>query len=104
MADLSRQRCANHADREAAARCPECRRFFCRECVTEHEDRVICASCLKALSAAPSRARRGLVWLARLAQCLLSILILWFFFYLCGTVLLSIPSSFHEATVWKTTR
>lgn len=29
------------------ARCPECRRFFCRECVTEHDDQLLCASCLR---------------------------------------------------------
>ncbi|HWC98270.1 MAG TPA: hypothetical protein VG456_16035 [Candidatus Sulfopaludibacter sp.] len=27
-------------------RCPECGRSFCRECVTEHQSRLLCAGCL----------------------------------------------------------
>jgi len=41
------QRCWNHEAREAVCRCPECGRSFCRECVTEHEARLLCAACLK---------------------------------------------------------
>ena len=44
MEDLVHQRCFNHMLREAVACCPECRRYFCRECVTEHEDKVLCAA------------------------------------------------------------
>ena len=47
MTALAHQRCFNHALREAAARCPGCGNFFCRECVTEHDDRVLCAACLE---------------------------------------------------------
>src|SRR5438132_254763 len=57
MEILARQRCLNHLNREAVARCPECKRFFCRECVTEHEDRLICAACLKKLAKATARRR-----------------------------------------------
>ena len=32
MNDLLYQRCFNHVLREAVARCPECLRYFCREC------------------------------------------------------------------------
>ena len=46
LVNLSQQRCFNHTSREAVARCPECGRFFCRECITEHDDRVLCAVCL----------------------------------------------------------
>jgi hypothetical protein len=41
------QRCWNHELREAVCRCPGCGRSFCRECVTEHEDRLLCAACLR---------------------------------------------------------
>jgi hypothetical protein len=40
-------RCWNHEAREAVCQCPECRRSFCRECVTEHESRLLCAACLR---------------------------------------------------------
>ena len=49
--DLSLQRCRNHAEREAVARCPGCGHHFCRECVTEHDDRILCAACLRKLTA-----------------------------------------------------
>ena len=50
MQNLAHQRCFNHAVREAVARCPECGQCFCRECITEHDDRVVCAACLKKLT------------------------------------------------------
>ena len=46
-AALLQQRCWNHEAREAVCRCPSCGRSFCRECVTEHEDRLLCAACLR---------------------------------------------------------
>ena len=53
MQNSFHQRCFNHAGREAVARCPECGQFFCRECITEHEDRVLCSACLKKLTRRP---------------------------------------------------
>ena len=56
--------CFHHADRMAVARCLECRRSYCRECVTEHSGRMICAACLrKAVSVQRERRnwRRALV-------------------------------------------
>lgn len=100
MLNLAHQRCFNHSQREAAARCLECRQFFCRECVTEHDDRVICSSCLQKLAKAPPARKRRFVGLLKLSQCALSLILLWFFFYLMGEWLLSIPSSFHEGTLW----
>ena len=46
-------RCWNHEGREAVSRCPGCGRPFCRECVTEHRARLLCAACLE------KAARRG---------------------------------------------
>lgn len=99
--DLARQRCFNHARREAVARCPECGRYFCRECVTEHEDRVLCASCLTRLTRDAGRARRSWRRLTRLFQCVAGVLILWLCFYVLGRGLLALPSSFHEGAVWQ---
>jgi hypothetical protein len=47
MTDLARQQCFNHPGREAIVRCPSCRRDYCRECVTEHDDRYLCSNCLR---------------------------------------------------------
>jgi len=100
MPSLIHQRCFNHFQREAVARCLGCQQYFCRECVTEHDDRVLCATCLLKLTQPPLTQRRGFAGLVRLAQCLFSLLLLWFFFYLAGEGLLSIPTSFHEGTLW----
>ncbi len=102
-ARLALQRCWQHAAREAVARCPECGRSFCRECVVEHEGRILCAGCL-ARSSAPEQksARRwSLVPVRRGLAALAGLLVLWFTFYAVGRGLLAIPSEWHEGAVWR---
>jgi hypothetical protein len=101
MPGLTYQRCFNHSAREAVARCPACARFYCRECVTEHDDRVICAACLKKLVRVPFTQRGGFVGLVRAVQLAGGLFVLLLFFYLLGQSLLAVPSSFHDGTVWK---
>ena len=100
MPALTHQRCFNHATREAVARCPECTRFFCRECITEHDDRVICSACLKKLARVPLLKRPLFVRVWRASQCLFGIFIAWFFFYFVAASLVKLPTSFHEGTLW----
>jgi len=100
MSDITQQRCHNHLQREAVARCPECGRFFCRECITDHEDKVLCAACLRKRvepSVKTSDRFRGLL---RIGQFLLGTLILYVFFYYLAQVLLALPSDFHDGTLW----
>ena len=104
MPGLSHQRCFQHSSREAVARCPECRRFFCRECVTEHDGRLLCAACLKSTAHVPLTQRSGFIRIVRLGQVTFGLLVTVFFFYVLGRQLLSIPSSFHDGTVWRTDR
>ena len=99
--EIAHQRCFYHATREAAARCPVCRHFYCRECITEHEDRVICAACLKNLVKPPFTQRRGFVGLVRIVQLAAGFFTVWLFFYWIGQALLKIGPSFHEGTVWR---
>jgi hypothetical protein len=101
LPNLADQRCFNHARREAVARCPQCRQFFCRECVTEHDDRVICAACLGKLVRTPLLRRQTFAGLAHFAAGLLGFMVVWFFFYLIGEGLISLPSSFHERSLWR---
>jgi hypothetical protein len=101
MNDLARQVCLNHASREAAARCPECGQFYCRECVTEHDGRVICALCLKRLAGEGQRKHRGIGRLGRVAGALLGVAAAWAFFYWTGQALLRIPAEYHEGALWK---
>jgi hypothetical protein len=98
---LSLERCFNHAAREAVACCPECRRYFCRECVTEHDTRLLCATCLKKSADPPLTRRRGLAEVLRAAQLLGGVLLAWLFFYWVGQTLLGLPNSFHDGTLWR---
>ena len=101
MNALTQQRCHNHASREAVARCPECRQFFCRECITEHDDRVLCAACLAKLVRLPLTKRPLFVGFLRGARGAFGLLVAWFFFFLVGQHLVSLPNEFHEQSVWS---
>ena len=102
MTNLHQQVCHNHGTREAVARCPECGLFYCRECIAEHEDRIICAACLRKTLRAPEQKRQPLAGLGRVAAFGLSFMIAWLAFYWSGKILLSIPTSFHDGTLWRT--
>ncbi len=101
MSLLVHQRCLNHSLREAAARCPECGQYYCRECITEHDDRVICAGCLKKLVKPTTSNRLPLASVALVTQGLMGLLAIWLFFYLIGSALVAIPAAFHEGTLWQ---
>lgn len=98
---ISDSRCFNHAGREAIAKCPRCGRFFCRECVSEHEGGIICASCLTKTAGIKHKKGFNLSGIAKIFQLAAGILILWCCFYLMGKTLLSIPSTFHEKAAWS---
>ena len=101
MQNLLHQRCFNHVGREAVARCPECTQYFCRECITEHDDRVVCSACLKKLARVPLTARPAFVKIFRVAQCAAGCVLVWFCFFLLGSCLLKIPAAVHEGSVWQ---
>jgi hypothetical protein len=89
--------CLNHNGREAVARCPECSQFFCRECIVEHDDRVICAACLKRVSAKKTRAGGRFARVLRHVFLFsASFLLCWILFYALAQGLLHIPAEIHE--------
>ena len=100
-ANLAAQRCYNHQRREAVARCPECGRFFCRECVTEHEDRVLCTACLRKRLKTGTVGSFGFTILFKIGQLSLGIFLAWLFFYYVGRMLMAMPADFHEGTLWQ---
>ena len=103
MEHLSQQNCLHHSHREAVARCPECRRFFCRECVTEHDERMLCRDCLSRLTGGEKKgAGRWRYFLVSSLQGISGFLLLWYLFFWVGRLLLAGPDSFHEGTIWKT--
>jgi hypothetical protein len=102
-AQLALQRCWNHSGREAVARCPECTRFFCRECVVEHEDRVICSGCLARLHTPEEKPKRrwNFTFVTRTAGAAMGLILAWFLFFTVGRVLLKIPDDFHAQRMWE---
>lgn len=93
------QRCWNHEAREAVCRCPECGRSFCRECVTEHEARLLCASCLNAVARAHQSPRAGLRRLLPAAMALAGILLAWTVFYGAGEALILLTNRMEQTGV-----
>lgn len=95
MTSLSLERCFNHGARGASGRCPECRRYHCRECLTEHEGRVLCSACLarRRPPVSPSGGRASYAVAA-----LLNLLLLLLLVYGVGALLLRLPSTFDESS------
>ncbi len=98
---ISRQRCFNHVHREAVAVCLECDRYFCRECITEHYGKMICAPCLSLVTVQDGRISSGGSLLPGSLLFLGAVFLLWSSFYALGQLLLTLPASFHEGTLWK---
>jgi hypothetical protein len=96
VSTLAQERCAFHPEREAAVRCRECSRFYCRECVTEHLGRMMCARCVgQALAAPVARGSSMLLWSALAG---VGFLLAWSIFYYFGMALARVPASFHGGT------
>ena len=91
------QRCWNHETREAVCRCPECGRSFCRECVTEHEARLLCASCLAAAARRRPSARGGLRRLVPACMALAGVLTAWALFYGAGEAVILLAERLEQA-------
>lgn len=106
VASAPRRRCARHEEREAVGRCTECGGGFCRECLTEHDDRLYCGPCF-ALKIGGGRkaAARKTDWsrwktaamLAGSLGCAVA------GFYFLGRTLAAIPPDWHDGTIWEET-
>ncbi len=96
MSVISQKRCFNHPEREAAARCLECNRDFCRECVTDHNHRLICTNCLHNLTGTKKRripfSKQGLIYILAIV----SFLVLWVLWMGYGEYLLTTTENTHE--------
>lgn len=95
-------RCARHPEREAAARCPVCGQPFCRECVVEHEGRLLCTACLAKLNRpAATRPPRDFARMRARLVLAAAVATLWSVFFFAGELLARIPQNFHDATFWQ---
>lgn len=101
---ISKSICLIHPTRAAAARCPECRRFFCGECITEHDGRLTCAQCLRDEGngkGGEQKPNRLLGLIAPALQLGIGMVLIWSFFYFIARFLMLIPATFHDGTVWE---
>lgn len=94
MTPLIDQRCWHHPAREAVVRCPECTRFYCRECVVEHLGRMICSDCVARQQAAAASGNFHAVRWSLFASA--GFFVAWLIFYYVGVMLARIPSDFFE--------
>ena len=111
MSGLASTTCVLHEERPAAARCPSCERFFCSECITEHDGQLSCASCLEkersdaeepdSGSASKSALRNNGPWLATTIQALVALVLCWAIYYSLARLLMLIPADFHDGTLWE---
>jgi hypothetical protein len=90
------QRCWNHEAREAVCRCPECGRSFCRECVTEHEARLLCAACLITVARTHRSQGAGMRRLLPAAMALVGILLAWTVFYGAGEAVILVTNRMEQ--------
>lgn len=98
MADaLHHQRCRIHPDREAMARCPECRHDFCRECVSDHGGRQLCAACIRKLTDKVNEEKKPVDSKLRLAVLFACcVLLVWSILYYTSRALLLVPMETHD--------
>jgi hypothetical protein len=94
------QRCWNHEDREAVCRCPQCGRSYCRECVTEHQSRLLCAACLRLVAYEARPARRIFRRFLPAGMALGGLVLAWFVFYGAGEALLE-STAHMEQSIWQ---
>lgn len=101
MESILKKRCYNHSEREAVGLCRECGSFYCRECITEHDDRLICSDCLK-------KTRRSVLTKNKYSgkfifglQCVTGFFVSWIFFYYSGKMVIFISDLFAKEFWFK---
>ncbi|MDA0812251.1 MAG: rhomboid family protein [Verrucomicrobia bacterium] len=99
------QTCLNHPSREAAALCPKCKRSFCRECITEHDYRMICANCLAEHREESVKVKREIrLPLMPVLQIVIGVIVIWTVYYQIGEILVEIPTELHDGKLWEQDR
>jgi len=97
---VMQQRCWNHDSREAVCRCLGCGRSYCRECVTEHESRLLCAACLRNLAQAAARKRGRLRRVVAAGLTLTGVVLAWIVFFAVGESILTLRER-SERMEWR---
>ncbi len=99
--NVTQQHCWNHPVRGAVCRCPVCHRAFCRECVSEHAARLLCAACIGASVAASVRARaRNTAPVLFTAMGFASVLLAWAIFFSIGQIIME-SVTLADRSAWR---
>jgi hypothetical protein len=93
-------RCWNHDSREAVCQCPQCGRSFCRECVTEHESRLLCAACLRHATQAGGARSGRLRRMAPAGLALAGVVLAWAVFFGAAEGLVTVTER-TERMAWQ---
>lgn len=88
MSGLAAARCLNHEAREAVSRCKSCGKYFCRECVTIFEGRMMCAACVRSVSGQQRDATRTGLGVSGAALAVAGLFSTWFVFYAAAWMIL----------------
>jgi hypothetical protein len=96
MSTFATRRCFIHANREAASLCVTCRRSFCRECVVDHEGRLMCNACLAKATKRPATRESRLAILTGPINILCAVVLCWFVFYMVGRGFLLLEPVRHQ--------
>jgi hypothetical protein len=101
---IEKKHCYNHQEREPVAKCPECGNYFCWECITEFEYRVLCAECIKKKSVKKTEKPGGVDVFFRLIfiplKVITGIIITWAVFFVLAQGLILIPDNFHSGRIF----
>ena len=95
MSGFSAPTCFVHPGRESVALCLECRHSFCRECVIDHDGRLICAACLARMQVSAAKSHHRLQAFAQTAGVLVGLILCWMLFYSAGRALLLAEPARH---------
>ncbi len=100
--NLSSLVCNLHPERPASFRCQSCRNYFCPECVTEHDNKSTCASCLNAKKedSSPKYSKLSIQAMP-VIHFVMAVTICWVIFYLLAQFVTGVPDRFHDGTLWE---
>ena len=97
---IQHQRCFNHANREPVAKCPHCNRFYCRECITEHNRKLVCSKCLEEITSKDEKKSNTMVALCEFLIMLIGFSGVMFILAILGWFLMQIPNDIHTGAKW----
>ena len=96
MPTAIQQRCWNHELREAVCRCLGCGRSYCRECVTEHTGRLLCAGCIAKEGVADRPRSRRFQGLGMPLAAMLAFFFAWLVLYGTGAGIITLTQRMEQ--------